>query len=129
MPRPAHFEIHSENPERAITFYQGMFGWKFEKWPGPMDYWLIVTGPPEEPGINGGLLRRHGAGPGAGQPVNAFPCTISVASVDTAMITLEKLGGKVALPKMTVTGVGWLAYGIDLDGNIFGMMQADATAR
>jgi len=128
MPRPAHFEIHSDNPELAIAFYSSLFGWKFEKWPGPMDYWLIITGPPEEPGINGGLLRRHGSGPTAGQPVNAYPCTISVPSVDAALAKLAQVGGKIALPKMTVPGVGWLAYGTDLDGNIFGMMQADATA-
>jgi predicted enzyme related to lactoylglutathione lyase len=27
MPRPIHFEIHTENPERAIAFYEGLFGW------------------------------------------------------------------------------------------------------
>ena len=26
MPRVVHFEIHAENPERAIAFYQSLFG-------------------------------------------------------------------------------------------------------
>jgi predicted enzyme related to lactoylglutathione lyase len=34
----------------------------------------------------------------------------------------------VAVPKMPVPGIGWLAYVRDPDGNIFGMMQADANA-
>ena len=57
MPRVVHFEIHAENPDRAIAFYQTVFGWQFQKWAGPMDYWLIKTGSDEERGINGGLIR------------------------------------------------------------------------
>ena len=44
MPRPVHFEIPAENPERAMQFYSTVFGWKFSKWEGPMDYWMITTG-------------------------------------------------------------------------------------
>ena len=43
MPRPIHFEIPAEDPQRAIGF-SVVFGWKFNKWDGPMDYWLISTG-------------------------------------------------------------------------------------
>ena len=42
MPRPAHFEIPAENPERAIAFYKDVFGWNFQKWDGPMPYWMIT---------------------------------------------------------------------------------------
>ena len=55
MPRPTHFEIHAEQPERAIIFYQAMFGWEFTSWAGPMPYRLIKTGE-GEPGINGGVM-------------------------------------------------------------------------
>jgi len=53
MPRPVHFEIPAENPQRAIDFYTKVFGWKFSKWDGPMDYWIISTGQAPEPGIDG----------------------------------------------------------------------------
>ena len=59
MPRPIHFEIPAENPERAMQFYSTVFGWKFNKWEGPMDYWIISTGQPGEPGIDGGLMPRR----------------------------------------------------------------------
>ena len=36
---------------------------------------------------------------------------------------------QVALPKMPIPGVGWLAYMKDTEGNVFGMMQADANAK
>jgi predicted enzyme related to lactoylglutathione lyase len=45
--------------------------------------------------------------------------------VDRAM----KCGGTIALPKMPIPTVGWLAYCKDTEGNIFGMMQMDANAK
>jgi predicted enzyme related to lactoylglutathione lyase len=38
MPRVVHFEIHAGDPSRAISFYEKLFGWKFQKWDGPVEY-------------------------------------------------------------------------------------------
>ena len=49
-----------------------------------------------------------------------------------AIATLQRaveLGGTVAVPLMPIPGVGWLVYAKDPDGNIFGMMQNDPTAK
>ncbi|MCM2271076.1 MAG: VOC family protein [candidate division Zixibacteria bacterium] len=126
MNRVVHFEIHAENPERAIAFYSKCFGWKFTKWEGPMEYWIISTGDPKEPGIDGGLLRRHGVIDG--QAVIAYPCTIQVANIDEMLKKVESAGGQIVLPKMPIPGVGWLLYSKDTEGNIFGVMQPDASA-
>ena len=80
MPRVVHFEVHADNPERAVKFYSGVFGWELVKWEGPQDYWLITTGPDSEPGINGGLMQRQGEIDG--QAVIAYVCTVDVPSVD-----------------------------------------------
>jgi predicted enzyme related to lactoylglutathione lyase len=124
MSRVIHFEIHAENPDRAVAFYTGLFGWEFTKWGGPMEYWLIKTGPDGTPGINGGLMRRHGAIDGTA--VIAYVCTIDVASVDACLGKIQAAGGTIALPKMPIPGIGWLAYGKDTEGNIFGIMEGDA---
>ena len=58
MPRVVHFEIPSDDPERATRFYGDLFGWTFQPWGGPEPYWLVSTGAPGAPGIDGGLLRR-----------------------------------------------------------------------
>jgi predicted enzyme related to lactoylglutathione lyase len=129
MPRVVHNEIHAENPERAITFYRQVLGWEFSKWSGPEDYWLIMTGPDSQPGINGGMLRRRGAAPAEGQPVNAFVCTVDVPAIDEYIGKVAFQGGSIALPKMAVPGIGWLAYAKDTEGNIFGMMQRDPAAK
>ncbi len=128
MPRVVHFEIHATNPEALVSFYTELFGWTFQKWEGPADYWMIRTGSAEERGIDGGLLRRPGEAPDATPAVNAYVCTVDVASVEDSITRAKELGATIAVPKMAVPGVGWLGYAKDLDGNLFGMMQADPNA-
>jgi len=127
MPRVIHFEIHAGDPDRAVKFYESMFGWTFQKWEGPMDYWLVTTGPDSQPGINGGLLRRQGEIDG--QAVIAYVCTIDVENIDASIAKAQSLGSQVVLPKMPIPGMGWLVYCKDTEGNIFGMMQADPEAK
>jgi uncharacterized protein len=122
MPRPVHFEIPAENPQRAIDFYTKVFGWKFSKWDGPMDYWIITTGQLPEPGIDGGLMPRR-------DPNQPCVNTIGVTNLDETVATVLANGGVIALPKMPVPGVGWLAYCKDTEGHIFGMMQNDPSAK
>src|SRR5207247_9455941 len=79
MPRVVHFEIYTENPEAVRPFYEDVFGWKFQKFGGPLDYWLVTTGDDKQPGINGGLARpREGQSPGT---LN----TIGVSSLDQSV--------------------------------------------
>ena len=126
MPRVVHFEIHADDPQRAVTFYQDIFGWQINKWEGPEDYWLVTTGPDNEPGINGAILRRRGLV--NGDAVIAYVCTIDVPSVDDVTAKITSHGGTIALPKMAVPHVGWLAYCKDTEGNIFGVLQNDPSA-
>jgi predicted enzyme related to lactoylglutathione lyase len=129
MPRVIHFEIHAGDPERAIKFYQTLFGWTFQKWEGPTPYWLVTTGPDNQLGINGGLLLRQGPAPLNNQAVISYVCTIDVESLEASIGSVEANGGGIALPKMPVPGIGWLAYCKDTEGNIFGMMQSDPNAK
>lgn len=128
MSRPVHFEIHAVDPERMAAFYSELFGWTIQNWGGPMEYWMITTGPEGEVGINGGLMRRMGAAPVEGAAVNAFVCTVGVEDCDAMVAKALSLGGTVAMPKGPIPGMGWLAYIKDLDGNILGLMQSDAAA-
>jgi predicted enzyme related to lactoylglutathione lyase len=127
MPRVIHFEIHAGDPERAVKFYETLFDWTFQKWEGPMDYWLVTTGPDSQPGINGGLLRRQGEIDG--QAVIAYVCTVDVENVDAAITKAQSLDSQIVVPKMPIPGMGWLVYCKDTEGNIFGMMQADPEAK
>ena len=122
MPRVVHFEIPSDDPERATRFYGDVFGWRFQQWEGAQPYWLVSTGEAGAPGIDGGLLRR-----GPHSPPGVVN-TVDVPDLDDYVARVERGGGRVVAPKMPVPGVGWLAYAQDPDGNTFGMMQADPAA-
>ena len=119
MPRVIHFEIEADRPVELAQFYNKVFSWKFEKWAGPMDYWMIMTGE-NEPGIDGGLLKRGGTA----QPVN----TIGVTSIDDYIERIKKNKGIIIVPKKAIPGVGWTALFKDPEGNIFGLMEDDPTA-
>jgi uncharacterized protein len=86
-----------------------------------MDYWVISTGQPGEPGIDGGLMPRR-------DPNQPCVNTIAVANVDESLQSVAHGGGVCVVPKMAVPGVGWLAYCKDTEGHIFGIMQMDAAA-
>jgi len=128
MPRPIHFEIQAENVERAIAFYGELLGWEFSQW-GKEPYWLVKTGEKGTPGIDGGLMPRRGGSPADMQPVNAFVCTVDVAALDAMVKRVMDLRGSIALPRMPIPTVGWLAYAKETEGNIFGIMQMDANAK
>jgi predicted enzyme related to lactoylglutathione lyase len=122
MGRIVHFDITAQEAERVIQFYETIFGWKFTKWEGPMEYWLIKTGPDGEPGIDGGLSKREGTD---ARTVN----TIEVKSIDTTLEEIEKAGGKIVQPKGAIPGVGYFAQCTDTEGNLFGVMQNDPNAK
>ncbi|MGV3526319.1 MAG: VOC family protein [Candidatus Sericytochromatia bacterium] len=129
MSRISRFEIHADRPQGLVDYYSALLGWRFTKLPMPnLDYWLIETGTPDDPGLSGGLLARPVTEPVSTQAVNAFICTMDVDDIDAILEENEGLGGTVALPKMAVPGMGWVAYLKDPDGNLFGLMQAETAA-
>ena len=120
MPRVIHFEIPADNPERAVTFYEKVFGWNINKWEGPADYWLAMTGPDDVPGINGAITPRDH---------RVTTNSIDVPSVDEFTTKIVEAGGSVVMPKSPVPGIGYLAYCMDTEGNVFGIIEADPSAR
>jgi len=120
MLRVVHFEINADDAERAVKFYSQVFGWKINKWDGPMDYWLVSTGE-GTPGIDGGIMQRM-------NPSAATINTIDVPSVDEFAARIAQNGGRAVMPKRAVPGVGWMAYCQDTEGNVFGIMQSDSSA-
>ncbi len=107
MPRVIHFEIVADKPERVMKFYKDVFGWEFNKWNGPQDYWHVKTGEDSQPGINGGLTPKMNqqSGGTSGRVTN----TIDVPSIDDFSKKISTEGGKVLQPKMAIPSIGYLA--------------------
>jgi uncharacterized protein len=120
MPRVIFFEFPADNPDRAVSFYKSVFDWQMNKW-GMENYWLVTTGQPPEPGIDGAIKPREGQ-PGV---VN----TVGVPDLDAYVKKVVAAGGSVVAPRMAVQSMGYLAYCKDTEGNVFGMMQIDENAK
>ena len=120
MPRISHFDIPADDPKRAQKFYKEVFGWKFKKWDGPMDYWMAKTGT-KEPGIDGGMSKRM---PGQIGMTN----TINVPSIEKFSKKIMENGGQLIIPKMAISKVGWFAQCMDTEGNMFGIIEMDEKA-
>jgi len=122
MPTIAHFDIPADNPERAKSFYAKLFGWKFERPMEAMEYYLTDTDDLEgKPGPGGGLGKR-------GTADQRIVNYIGVSSVDDYLSEVEKLGGKIVMPKTAVPGWGYLAICMDTENNTFGLWEDDKKA-
>lgn len=119
-----HFEIPSDDLDRARKFYRRTFGWKMRPMAG-VEYTMAGTtesgddGHPSQPGaINGGLLLRQ-------PPVHAPTVTILVDDIDRAARKIEKNGGKMVERKSPIGdgSIGFAAYFQDSEGNVIGLFQ------
>lgn len=118
--RIIHFEIPSDHPSTAITFFETVFNWKFSQF-GEEPYWFINTGDTSEEGINGGLIQKR-------DPNQPLTNSIHTENIDETLLKISASGGEVVVPKFAIPGMGWAAYFKDPDGNIFGLHQADNNA-
>jgi uncharacterized protein len=116
MPRPMHFDLGVTDPARATAFYKAAFGWTVEKWNGPYEYYLIMTGAPGEPGIDGGLAPFKDG-------TLETTLTIGVTSLEEAMKTVTAAGGTIMGDIQTIPGVGRMATCKDTEGNSFSLME------
>jgi predicted enzyme related to lactoylglutathione lyase len=123
MPTIVHFDIAADDPERAKKFYTELFGWKMEKPPGPVEYYLVGTTTLDgEEGVGGGIGKRE-------VPEQRITSYIGVPSVEEYLAKVEKLGGRVVAPKMAVPGWGYLASCMDTENNLFGLWEEDENTK
>jgi uncharacterized protein len=130
MPTIVHFEIPSDDIQRSKKFYNELFGWNIEKWSGSeampegMEYWIISTVDDKgNKALGGGMMKRQS--PQQQGITNYF----DVKSVQEYSAKVERLGGKVMIPKSPVPGMGYMAVCKDSENNGFGIFEADQTAK
>jgi predicted enzyme related to lactoylglutathione lyase len=116
------FEIPADDVERAKSFYSALFGWKIDRLPGPMEYWHIDTGGSED-SPDGGLLKRQNPQP------PGITNYISVASADESAAKVEKLGGKICMPKTAVPEMGYFVICQDPENNTFALWERSESAK
>jgi uncharacterized protein len=123
MANIAYFEIPADNVDRAKHFYKTLLGWKIAPiTAGAMDrdkmaameYNEITTGEPKEGTMHmGGMYKRQ-----MGETIKNY---VVVEDIDKVLAKVEKLGGKIVMPKEMIKGVGLIAIIQDTEGNGIGI--------
>ncbi len=114
------FQVPADDVGRAKKFYQSLLDWKIEPDTALEDKSLqwhnIITGKPETGMMNeGGLYKRMGRA-----TIMNFAV---VENFDRVLAKVEKLGGKIVMPKKEIKNVGTVAVILDTVGNILGLWK------
>jgi uncharacterized protein len=84
------FELSSQEPEKAASFYSNVFGWKISE--PQWDFRTVLTGHGE--GINGGISKGpqdHPHGTRIQIEVNSIKKTLHAAKENGAMVVRDKM--------------------------------------
>ena len=120
-----HFAIHTDNPERARSFYEGVFDWGFNSY-GPPDFLQIRADKTENGELIGALqARKYSPVPGK---LIGLECTVGVENVDEIMERVVAHGGQILMPKTAIPRVGWVTKFLDPEGNLICAMQYNQAA-
>lgn len=113
----AWFEIMGPDNDAQVAFYEDLFGWEINRFPGdlPVDYREVHTH--AGTGIGGGM-----GTPPMGPPYQ----TVYVSSPDLAatLARAEEMGAKTLMGPETMPGGPEVAMFLDPQGNIFGLFRA-----
>ena len=123
--KPAYFDLTVRDIGVARVFFENVFGWRFDQFPMPYEYYRIQAGPGREPGIDGGIGGAKDSPIAGGQPMTLI--TVPVANLDELIGKVLASGGRVVEPKTAIAGIGWYATCAEPGGLLFGMIQPDAS--
>ena len=114
------FDIYVNDMERAVSFYQTVLRQELENMGDPTDSSVIMKSFPtdmETYGAGGALVKREDARPGTGGTILYFG--VEDCSIEESRV--EKAGGKVINPKMSIGEYGFVSICMDTEGNMFGL--------
>ena len=111
------FELPVNDTNRAQKFYQELLGITLNRQDIP-DYEMLWF-PSEENsyGSPGALMKGMGYKPSKGGVIIYFTCP----HIDEALERVEKIGGKIFLPKKDIGEYGYIAWVEDTEGNVIGL--------
>src|SRR5207247_5775945 len=116
---PCWIDTSQPDPEAAVDFYGGLFGWEFED-----------VMPPESEGkyfigrIRGGDVAAVGSIPEGAPPMAMWNTYVWVDSADETAIGVRAAGGAVVTEPFDVLDAGRMAVVADPEGAVFCVWQA-----
>jgi predicted enzyme related to lactoylglutathione lyase len=116
---PCWIDTSQPDPEAAVAFYSGLFGWEFkDAMPaGSSGNYFIAR-------LRGGDVAAVGSQPEGGPPTAVWNTYILVESADEAAAKVLDAGGRVVMDPFDVMDAGRMAVFTDPEGAAFCVWQA-----
>ncbi len=116
---PCWVDTSQPDPEAAVDFYRGLFGWEFENVmpPGSGGKYFIAR-------LHGGTVAAVGSIPESAPPRATWDTYISVDSADETASKVRDAGGGVVKEPFDVMDAGRTAVLTDPEGAVFCVWQA-----
>src|SRR5438067_7864986 len=116
---PCWVDTSQPDPERAVDFYGGLFGWEFEDVmpPGSAGRYFIAR-------LRGGDVAAVGSAPEGGPSTAAWKTYVWVESADETASKVVDAGGRVLTAPFDVMDAGRMAVFTDPEGAAFCVWQA-----
>lgn len=120
------FEIYVDHMGRAKKFYTDVLGTEFHDSPTAFgdDFKMSFFSSSKNQGVSGALIQMKGARSGNNSNTSTivyFPC--KDCSVEESRV--EKAGGKIVKPKMSIGEHGFISLCIDSECNTFGLYSME----
>ncbi|MFI9250429.1 VOC family protein [Streptomyces sp. NPDC053069] len=115
-------ELHVGDPEAAIGFYRGLFGWRAQQMQAPgMTYQVLSIGEgDQQEGSFGGVAPLQD-----GREDARWVPYFAVADADATVAAVRDNGGTVLMPAANVPGVGRIAWLADPAQAVFAVLRPD----
>ena len=111
------FDIYVSNLNRAKKFYETVFNVQLTDLPIEWGKQSLFPFDHESPNISGALVEKINFTPSANNTVVYFETEDCIAEEEK----IEKLGGKIVRPKMSIDEFGFISIFIDSEGNTVGL--------
>jgi predicted enzyme related to lactoylglutathione lyase len=116
---PCWVDTSQPDPEAALDFYRGLFGWEFEDVmpPGSQGKYFIAR-------LHGGEVAAVGSVPESAPPVATWDTYVLVDSADETASKVRAAGGSIVSEPFDVMQAGRMAVFTDTEGAAFCVWQA-----
>ena len=111
------FEIYVQDMSRASAFYQSVLNTEFEQLDMPDIEMMMFPMSTERTGAPGALVKMDGFASGGNSVLVYFSCD-NCAEEESRV---EKAGGRIMRPKMSIGEYGFISLAFDTEGNMFGL--------
>ena len=117
-----YFEIPVNDLDRAVNFYEKVFGYEFERVTVDGNEMAWFPNHEDAAGISGALTQGESYSPS----IHGSRIYFNTDNIDEILSKVNSIGGKTLYPKTSIGDLGWVAEFEDSEGNCIALHSQSA---